>query len=279
MAEPILVLGATGTTGRRVAQALRAAGHPVRGASRHGEVRFDWADPRTWEPATSGAAAMYLMVPDGLPLDPVFVALAVEQGVRRVVLLSSMAIEAMGDERLTTAERVVRESGAEWTIVRPSWFNQNFDEGVFAPAVLAGELALPLGELRQAFVDAEDIAAVAATALSRDGHAGRSYDLTGPDALSFAEALDLIGAAAGRPVRFRPDAEAYVESRVALGASRDDAMTELDAYIALRGLGDQQPGGTVRQVTGRDPKSFAQFVAEAAARGAWQRSGVQRSTT
>lgn len=129
------------------------------------------------------------MAPHELPVDPAFVRYAVEQGVRHIVLLSSRSIEAMGDERLLAAERTVRESGADWTIVRADWFNQNFDEGFFRPAVLAGELALPLAELRQGFVDADDIAAVAAAALTEDGHAGQRHELTGPRALSFAEAL------------------------------------------------------------------------------------------
>ena len=182
--QPVLVLGATGTTGRRVVARLRDAGVAVRAASRQGEVRFDWSDPGSWEPAVAGTARMYLMAPHELPVDPSFVRLAVEQGVRHIVLLSSRGIEAMGDERLLAAERTVRESGADWTIVRPDWFNQNFDEGFFRPAVLAGELALPLGDLPQAFVDADDIAAVAAAALTEDGHAGQRYELTGPRALS-----------------------------------------------------------------------------------------------
>ncbi|MFC7101958.1 SDR family oxidoreductase [Nonomuraea rubra] len=139
----ILVLGATGSTGRRVAEQLRAAGHAVRGASRSGQATFDWSEPGTWEPALSGASALYLMAPDGVPVDPAFVSLAVERGVERIVLLSSGAIEAMGDERLLAAERTVRDSGAEWTILRPSWFNQNFDEGFFRPAIMAGEVLIP----------------------------------------------------------------------------------------------------------------------------------------
>jgi uncharacterized protein YbjT (DUF2867 family) len=101
----------------------------------------------------------------------------------------------MGDERLMAAERTVRRSGADWTILRPDWFNQNFDEGFFRPAVLAGELALPLGDARQVFVDADDIAAVAAAVLTEEGHAGRSYELSGPDALTFAEAIEIISRA------------------------------------------------------------------------------------
>jgi uncharacterized protein YbjT (DUF2867 family) len=194
----ILVLGATGTVGRRLTARLRDAGAPVRAASRHGDVRFNWSAPPTWEPALDGADRLYLLAPDGVPAAPAFVALAVGSGVRRIVLQSSLGIEAMGDQRLLDAEATVRGSGAEWTILRPYWFDQNFDEGFFRPAVLAGELAMPLGDLRQAFVDAGDIAAVAAAALTEDGHGGRRYDVTGPRALTFGEAAEIVGRAAGR---------------------------------------------------------------------------------
>ena len=267
--EPVVVLGATGTTGRRVADLLRAAGVPVRAASRTGEVRFDWSDPATWEPAVAGAARMYLMAPDEQAIDPSFVSCAVERGVRHIVLLSSQAIEAMGDERLLAAERTVRESGAEWTIVRPSWFNQNFDEGFFHPAVMAGEVTVPVGDLRQAFVDAGDIAALAAAALTEDGHAGRSYAVMGPHALSFAEAVDIIGRAAGRPVRFLGTAEAYAEAMSALGYPTEQTQREIESFAALRQFGDQQPNDVVRRVAGRDPKDFESYAVEAAARGAW----------
>jgi uncharacterized protein YbjT (DUF2867 family) len=268
--RPILVLGATGSTGRRVAERLRAAGWAVRAASRHSEVRFDWSDPTTWEPAVGDAARMYLMAPDGQPVDPSFVRLAVDQGVGRMVLLSSMSIEAMGDERLLDAERTVRASGADWTILRAGWFHQNFDEGFFHPAVLAGELALPLGDVRQVFVDADDIAAAAVAALTGDGHGGHTYELTGPRALSFAEALEIIGRAAGRSVRFRGTAEDYLAAQTALGMPEEQTRQEIEAFAALRALGDGQPTSAVRQVTGREPKDFETYAAEAAARGAWR---------
>jgi uncharacterized protein YbjT (DUF2867 family) len=267
--EPVLVLGATGRSGRRLVEMLRGAGAPVRAASRSGDVRFDWSDPATWEAAVAGVTRMYLMAPDGVPVDPAFVSGAVEAGTRRIVLLSSGAIEAMGDERLIAAERTVRESSAEWTIVRASWFNQNFDEGFFHPAVMAGEVALPVGDVRQAFVDADDIAAVAAAALTEDGHSGRSYEVTGPQALSFADAVDIIANAAGRPVRFVGTAEAYADAMSALGVPGEQTQDEIESFAGLRRLGDQGPTGDVRQVTGREPKDFESYAAEAAARGAW----------
>lgn len=268
--DEILVLGATGTTGRRLTALLRAAGATVRAASRKGEVRFDWADPKTWEPAVAGASRMYLMAPHELPVDPAFVRLAVERGVRHVVLLSSRAIEPMGDERLMSAERTVRESGVDWTVLRPDWFNQNFDEGVLRDAVMAGEVALPLGTVRQVFVDADDIAAVAAAVLTQDGHAGQTYELTGPRALSFAEAVDHISRASGRRVRFLGRSEDYLEAMGALGLPREQTLQEVKAFTALRELGDGRPTEVVRRITGRAPRDFEAYAADAATRGAWR---------
>lgn len=266
----ILVLGATGSTGGRVTGLLRAAGHRVRAASRHGEVRFDWDDPGTWEPAIGDASRMYLMAPDGTAVDPAFVARAVELGVGRIVLLSSRAIEAMGDDRLIAAERTVRETGAQWTIVRASWFHQNFDEGFFREAVLAGEIAMPLGDVRQAFVDADDIAAVAVAALTEDGHDGQVYELTGPRPLTFGEAAEIIGTAAGRTVRYRGTDEAFVAAQLAAGLPEEAAAGAVRAFEALRGLGDDTSNDVVERVTGHKPKSFETYAAEAAAAGAWR---------
>ncbi|GGS34076.1 NmrA family protein [Actinokineospora fastidiosa] len=259
----ILVLGASGTTGRRVVAGLRARALPVRPASRSGAVRFDWSDPATWEPALAGASRLYLMAPHELPVDPAFVHQAVDQGVERIVLLSSRAIEVMGDERLQAAERTVRDSGAEWTIIRPDWFNQNFDEGVFRPAVDAGELAVPLADTRFPFIDADDIAAVATTALTEDGHAGLTYEITGPEALSFADALERIGKATGRTITFHDTPDAYRAAMSALGLPAEQIDQEITAFTALQAQGDGTPTDTVHRVTGRAPKDFDTYVAEA----------------
>ncbi|WP_328817914.1 SDR family oxidoreductase [Nonomuraea cypriaca] len=262
----ILVLGATGSTGRRVTGRLRAAGHTVRAASRNGGTRFDWSEPGTWEAAVSGVSGMYLMAPDGTPVDPAFVSLAVERGVERVVLLSSSGIETMGDERLLTAERTVRDCGAAWTILRPSWFDQNFDEGFLRPAVMAGEVVIPLGDVRQAFVDAGDIAAVAVAALTEDGHAGRVYEVTGPQSLTFGEAVEIVGRAAGREVAYLGTDEDYLAAQNFSGQAMRDAKT----FAALREHGDQPVSDAVLEVAGRAPKPFETYAAEAAAAGAWQ---------
>lgn len=267
--QAILVLGSTGTVGRRLTARLRDAGAPVRAASRHGAVRFDWSAPPMWEPALAGADRLFLMAPDGVPVDPAFVALAVESGVRRVVLLSSRGIEVMGDDRLLAAEAVVRGSGAEWTILRADWFDQNFDEGFFRPAVVAGELAMPLGDLRQAFVDAGDIAAVAAAALTSPGHGGLRYDVTGPRALSFGAAAEIIARASGRPLRYLDSEDDYLAQQSRLGVPREAAAAAAAAFAALRSAGHSEPSDVVERVTGRPPLSFETYAAGAAAAGAW----------
>ncbi|QQQ76504.1 NAD(P)H-binding protein [Saccharothrix sp. 6-C] len=258
----ILVLGATGSTGRRVAARLTAAGHAVRRASRRGEVRFDWSDPGTWAGALTGVERVYLMAPHELPVDPGFVAEAVARGVRRFVLLSTRGVAEMRDERLLAAERLVRGSGVGWTVLRPDWFDQNFDEGFFRPAVLAGELVLPLGDKQQAFVDADDIAAVAVAALTEDGHEGEVYEVTGPESLSFPDALAVLARVTGRRVRFRGTPDDY---RAVVPA--DVAEEQIRAWDAL---GDGAPTDTVARVAGREPKSFHDYAVQAWEGGAWR---------
>ncbi len=267
----ILVLGPHGTTGRRVVARLHDEGATLRGASRRGEPPFDWSDPTTWEPVVAGAQRMYLMAPHEQEIRPELVACAVEHGVRHLVLLSSRGIEAMGDERLLAAERTVRESGVDWTIVRADWFDQNFDEGFFQPAVMAGELAMPVGDLRQSFVDAGDIAAVACAALTEAGHAGRTYEATGPRALSFAEAVEIIGRAAGLTIAFEGSAERYREAQTAFGFPPEQTEAEVAAFDGLVASGDAEPSGDVERLAGRPPKSFEAYAAHAAAQGAWRR--------
>ena len=200
-----LVLGGTGKTGSRVAGRLEAGGLPVRIGSRAGEPPFDWEDRGTWESVLEGVGSVYvtyqpdLAVPGAADAVRSFADLAVESGVRRLVLLSGR-----GEDGAERGEEAVRESGAEWTILRSSYFDQNFSESFFLGPVLGGELALPAGDVAEPFVDAEDIADVAVAALTQDGHAGELYELTGPRLLTFREAVDEISRATGREVRYVP---------------------------------------------------------------------------
>lgn len=154
--------------------------------------------------------------------------------------------------------------------MRPDWIDQNFDEGFLEPAVRFGLVTVPVGDVRTPFVDAEDIAAVVVAALTQDGHAGRTYEVTGPRALSFAEATEIVGRAAQRTVRFDGGAEAYAARMGALGMPEAQTRAEIAAFAALAAEGDQAPTGDVERVTGRPPAAFEEYAAAAAARGAWR---------
>jgi len=200
--EMTLVLGGTGKTGRRVAQRLTERGVPIRIGSRSGEPPFDWNDPSTWGPALRDVRSAYvtyypdLAVPGASESIGELAALAVKSGVRRLVLLSGR-----GEEGALLGEMAVQESGAEWTILRSTWFSQNFSEGFFLDQVRSGEVALPAGSVKEPFVDAEDIADVAVAALTEHRHGGEVYELTGPRLLTFAEAIEEIAEAAALPER------------------------------------------------------------------------------
>ena len=177
--RPILVLGGSGKTGRRVVERLKARRIAVRAASRSGDTPFDWTDKSSWAPALAGSAAVYityypdLAVPGAADAVGAFAQLAVDNGVRRLVLLSGR-----GEEKAQHAEQKLIDSGADWTILRCSWFAQNFSESFALDGVIAGEVVLPAGSVTEPFVDAEDIAEAAVAALTEDGHFRELYELT-----------------------------------------------------------------------------------------------------
>ncbi|MGY0232247.1 NmrA family NAD(P)-binding protein [Longispora urticae] len=266
--SPILVLGGTGTVGSRVAHQLRAAGREIRVAARHAEHRFDWSEPDSWQAALDGVRTMYVLLPDEVDMPETFMAAAVRAGVRRVVLHSDRAVDFMNVTRLQSAERQVRGAGCDWTIVRPDWFDQDF-ETFFRQPVLDGRLCVPIGATRQGFVDADDIAAVATSALLRPDLAGRVLPLTGPRALSFPEALDHIGHAIGRPVAFDGTPDAYREAMRAAGTPDAAIDTRIGNFAAAAAQGDTRPTGVVEEILGRPARDFADYAREAAARGVW----------
>lgn len=266
-----LILGGTGKTGGRITRLLREAGLPVRAASRHHGVDLD--DPTTWPAALAGVTAAYVMAPDLRPDQhriTQFTAAAVRAGVRRLVLLSAPGAD---DEHhpLHAVEQAVRTSGVDWTILRPGWFAQNFSEDFWRPGVLSGALALPTGTGRTPFIDADDIAAVAVAALTEDGHRGQVYELMGPRALSFGEAVALIGQAAGRSIEHVDiDPDEFIERQVAQGVPPFAARMLTGIYQGIRdGRADALADG-VQRALGRPPRRFEDFVADAARAGCWK---------
>ncbi|MFC5184212.1 NAD(P)H-binding protein [Actinomadura harenae] len=269
--ELTLVLNGTGKTGRRVAERLTGRGVPVRVGSRSADIPFDWTDQTTWPAALDGVRAVYLAyAPDlavpGAPEDvAAFCKAAVDAGVRRMVVLSGR-----GEKEAQDCEDIVRASGVEWTVVRAAWFFQNFNESDFAAYVSAGHLALPVGEVPEPFVDADDIADVAVAALTEDGHTGEIYELTGPRSLTFAEAMGEISELTGRQVAYstmHPD-----EFAVALAEDGvPDEVIGLLTYLftTLFDGRNATPSDGVRKALGREPRDFRDFIREAAATGAW----------
>jgi uncharacterized protein YbjT (DUF2867 family) len=269
--DTTLVIGGTGKTGRRVVQRLRERGLPVRSASRASEPPFDWEDPATWGPALRGASSAYVsFFPDlAVPGAPEAIAALARQalglGVRRLVLLSGR-----GEVDAQRAEQALQASGADWTIVRCSWFDQNFSEGYLLEPVLAGEVALPVGDVPEPFVDADDVADVAVAALTEDGHAGQVYELTGPRLLTFAEAVEGIGRAIGRDLRFIPVAiDDYEAGLAAHGVPAD--VAGLLRYLFTEVLDGRNAAlaDGVQRALGREPRDFAAYARDAAATGVW----------
>ncbi|WP_131740898.1 NAD(P)H-binding protein [Actinomadura roseirufa] len=265
-----LVLGGTGKTGRRVVERLEALDVPVRMGSRSAEPAFDWEDETTWAPVLRDVEAVYLVyypdlaVPQAPAAITAFTAAASAAGVRRVVLLSGR-----GEDEAQACERIVQDSGLEWTVVRASWFAQNFSEDYLLDPVREGEVVLPAGDVPEPFVDADDIADVAVAALT-GGHAGQVYEVTGPRALTFAEAAAEIGGAAGREIVYIPvgmDDYAAALREHGLPGEVVDLLTYLFTTV-LDGR-NSAPADGVRRALGREPRDFADYAKEAAASGIW----------
>ncbi|MEU9375800.1 NAD(P)H-binding protein [Streptomyces sp. NPDC048255] len=275
--HPILVLGSTGKTGRRVAAGLRQGGHEVRGASRKGptpSTRFDWDDENTWEPALEGVRAAYLVdsqLADAATTLRSFSKLAVSRGVERLVLLSARDwVVPEGEEKLPS-ERAVRESGAEWTILKPAWFSQNFSEDPFLRGqLLDGDVVMSTGAGAEPFVDAEDIADVAVAALTEDGHGGQAYELTGPRLLTLTEVVEEISRATGRPIAYRPVPPAdFAQYATGQGMPEDYTalLNMLYGWIAERRFAHLADG--VQRALHREPRDFSAYVEATAATGIW----------
>lgn len=270
--ETVLVTGASGKTGRQVAESAKAAGFDVRAASRSSEVRFDWYDSSTWAEALRGADAAYLAyTPDiGAPGAAENIAalarLAQELGVRRLVMLS-----ARGERQAEPAERALRESGAEWTVVQADWFFQNFSEGLLLEGVQSGEFVFPAGEVKVPFVDTRDLADVVVKALTDSSYAGRTLEITGARLLSFREAMAEITAAAGREIRYVPvPTKEYGAILAGFGLPPEEVAFMEEVFDGLLDGGNAQSTETVRQVLGRAPRDFTDFARELAATGVWK---------
>ena len=269
--RPILVLGGTGKTGRRVAAILASRGVPVRIGSRTASPPFDWNQESGWDACLAGVRAAYvtyapdLAVPGATDAIAAFVARARQLGVERLVLLSGR-----GEAEAQACERIVQESGLGWTVVRASWFNQNFSEGAFLDMVRAGAITLPAGETPEPFVDVDDIAEVAAAALTGPGHDGEVYEVTGPHLLTFADVAAELSRATGREIAYVDiPHEAFVAEVTRSGAPQDVAwMLDYLFSTVLDGRNAHLTDG-IQRALGRAPRDFAGYARDTAAANVW----------
>lgn len=279
-APQILILGGTGKTGRRIVARLEEKGIPVRIGSRSATPPFDWNNPAGWDACLQGITTVYinfspdLAVPGATDAIQAFVNKAKQYGVSRLVILSGR-----GEEEAQACERIVQESGVDWTVVRASWFSQNFSEGAFVDMVLAGQITLPAGDILEPFVDVDDIADVAVAALTEPGHTGEVYEVTGPRLMTFTEIAMELAAATGRDIRYiNIPHEAFIAGITESGAPKEVAwLLDYLFTTVLDGRNAYLTDG-IQRALGRTPKDFADYARETAATGVWevpQEQGVE----
>lgn len=269
--SPILIIGKNGKTGARVNQRLQALGYATHPVSRSTNPSFDWENPATWRSAMKGTRAAYvtyqpdLAVPNAESAMQEFVRVAIETGLKHIVLLSGR-----GEEGAQRAEGVLKASGISWNIVRASWFCQNFSESFMLDGILGGELVLPTGDTVEPFVDADDIADVVVATLTEPGHRNRLYEVTGPRALTFAQCIKEISDALGRPVKFTSiSVDEYINALREEGVPKDEQwlLRELFTVVFDGRNCNVMPG--VEEALGRLPTDFKTYVQKTIESGVW----------
>lgn len=266
-----LVLGGTGKTGRRVAARLQGRGVAVRIGARSASPSFDWTDEATWAPALADVDRIYvcfqpdLAVPGSVEIIAKFSRLAVDAGIKRLVLLSGR-----GEDEAEAAERALQASGADCTIIRASWFFENFSEGFLADGIVSGSVFLPTDAVTEPFISCDDIADVAVAALLDEGHVGQVYSLTGPRLMTFADAVAEIAAAANRRISYQSVPVDDFAAQLKADGVPDDYV-ELIRYLFTSVLDGRNSSVTsdVERVLGRRPRDFATYARETAATGVW----------
>ncbi len=267
-----LVIGGTGKTGKRVADRLAEKGQSVRIGSRSSLPAFDWDNEAGWDAALDGVSSIYityspdLAMPGATDAISALTGRAKLRGVKRLVLLSGR-----GEKEAQACEQIVKDSGLEWTVVRASWFNQNFSEGAFIDMVLGGTITLPAGATPEPYVDVDDIADVAVAALSEDGHHGEIYEVTGPRLMTMEDIAQDLSAATGREIAFVDvPHDAFLDELTKSGAPKDVVwMLDYLFSTVLDGRNAHLTDG-VERALGRPPKDFADYARDVAATGVWR---------
>lgn len=269
--KQILVLGANGKTGSRVVERLGKLNLPVRKGSRSAVPKFDWEHSENWKEVLKGVSSVYITFQPDLAVEGsddairLLSRLAKEEGVEKLVLLSGR-----GEKEAEVCEKIIMESGLKWTIVRASWFSQNFSESFFLDPILQGHVSLPIGDVKEPFIDADDIADVVVASLTEDGHDGKLYEVTGSRLLSFREAVAEISDATGRSIVYeQPSIEGYVAQMDAYQIPKE--YIDLSTYLFTEVLDGRNAFVSygIEEALGRKPKDFSEYVKEIAASGLW----------
>jgi uncharacterized protein YbjT (DUF2867 family) len=267
----IILVGGSGKTGRRIAERLSGRGIKMRFVSRSSDRLFDWNNRQTWADALAGARSAYVTFQPDLAVEwapdaiAAFAKTAHECRLRHVLLLSGR-----GEVGAVRSEEALQASGVGYMILRASWFCQNFSEGAFAGSIATGELALPAGDVREPFIDADDIADAAVAALTDQRHLGKTYELTGPRALTFREAVAEIARLSARVIGYRQISMTDFKtglSSMGLPEATIALLEELFSQV-LDGRNSNVMNG-VFEILGRAPRDFGAYVCDAAAAGAW----------
>lgn len=275
MKDNYLVIGGTGKTGRKVVSNLEERGHKVRIGSRNATPSFQWEDPSNWAEVLKDIDRMYIVFYPDLAVPGAYEAIerlidvAKAAGVKKAVLLSGK-----GEKEAERCEKLVANSGLDYTLVRASWFNQNFSESFFLETILSGNVALPMPDTKIPFVDTNDIADVVTEVLIDDKHNGQTYEITGPGKLTFGEVVKEISIATGRSIAYHPiTLEEYTDGMKKAGLPAD--MIWLFEYLFKEVLGNpknQVVSNDVELVLGRKAKKFSEFAAATAETGVWDQS-------
>ena len=266
-------------TGRRITRLLaeRGVDHRVGSRAGHqgtGAPSFDWHSPGTWDAVLEGAGSVYLCYhpdlafPGAADTVTAFAARAAGHGVRRMVLLSGR-----GEPEAQRTEQAVRAVFPDLTALRCSLFAQNFSEYFFLDGVRSGALAMPVADVPEPFVDLDDVAEAAVRALTQEGHAGELYEMTGPRALTFAEAAKVLGDAAGYPVAYlKVTPDEYVAGAAAEGVPEELAEGLVELFSQVLDGRNAKPADGVQRALGRPAGGFERYASRAAGTGAWERN-------
>jgi uncharacterized protein YbjT (DUF2867 family) len=271
--KTVLVLGSTGKTGSRVARRLIQRGWPVQLGSRKSNVPFHWENSATWPPVLQNMYAVYISYQPDLAMAgtaatiAAFASMAVASGVQKLVLLSGR-----GEAEAQQCEQAIMQSGASWTIVRASSFMQNFSETHLLESILGGYVLLPIGDISEPFIDADDIADVAVAALTNQLPSNMVYEVTGPQLLTFKEAIHAIAKARGRQIYYE---QITIEQYTALlelhGVSNEIIALLRHLFTEVLDGRNAYVTNDVKKALGRKPVDFASFVKKNAAQGIWGR--------